>query len=506
MRCTKQVRLLFILFLVSSQVTACATMSPLSKAARDGNMNKINDLISSGGNINERDPIWGWSSLQYAVYYNQTEAVRLLIEKGANLNIADENGRTPLLLAVEYNYKDIIHILLDKGADMNIRDKEGYSPLIRAVYYGYFDIAKIFIERGADVNIADAQGYTPLVLAIHYNNKDMVNFLLEKGADIEIPDMNGSTPLMHASIYGCTEIAELLIEEGADIDTADQHGSTALIQAVNNGNIEIAELLIEEAADVIAVDSYGYKAHDYVKFSQKPFRKIFKAADHERRESLLKLLKDNETRQILEEPYKTKYALRAKVSPILRKVQQCMAPERDYDIFINNREQPSVKVNLSGTITYSKGAVEKWDEDTLLVATAHEIAHDKLNHAEKNTAEYIGIVAVGAGVMVTSAVLVPPLGLLYMIMTPFVQSAKAASFDNDKKKEGKIDPLRFGNYSQSQEQEADQVATESCGRCFGMTKEKLSETLRSMKEKSKTEGGGFRSAHPWINRLERTRE
>jgi uroporphyrinogen-III decarboxylase len=85
----------------------------------------------------------------------------------------------------------------------------------------------------------------------------------------------------------------LLIEEGADIDTADQHGSTALIQAVNNGNIEIAELLIEEDADVIAVDSYGYNAHDYVKFSQKPVRKIFKAADHERRESLLKLLMVN---------------------------------------------------------------------------------------------------------------------------------------------------------------------------------------------------------------------
>ncbi len=85
-------------------------------------------------------------------------------------------------------------------------------------------------------------------------------------------------------------MVNFLLEKGADIELTDKNGSTPLIQAVNNGNIEIAELLIEEDADVIAVDSYGYNAHDYVKFSQKPVRKIFKAADHERRESLLKLL------------------------------------------------------------------------------------------------------------------------------------------------------------------------------------------------------------------------
>jgi hypothetical protein len=55
MRCTKQIRLLFIVFLVSSLVMACATMTPLTKAAKDGDINKINALISSD-NINVRDP------------------------------------------------------------------------------------------------------------------------------------------------------------------------------------------------------------------------------------------------------------------------------------------------------------------------------------------------------------------------------------------------------------------------------------------------------------------
>jgi len=197
-----------------------------------------------------------------------------------------------------------------------------------------------------------------------------------------------------------------------------------------------------------------------------------------------------------------KYPLMAKVSPIVQKVQQCMAPDKNYDIFINNQEQPKVRVNLSGTITYTKGAIEKGDEDTLLVLTAHEIAHDKLNHTAKNIGKNIGIVSVGVGAMITTAAIFPPLGLLYQIMTPFVQAGSRSA----EKQEVGTDRGIAGNYSQSQEIEADQVTVESCSRCFGMTKEKQSEILRLMKEKSKTEGGGFRSTHPWVDRIERTRE
>ncbi len=300
MKYIKKLKRVFIVFLVSSLVMACATMTPLIKSTRDGDISKMNALISSGGNVNERDPKTGWTPLQYAIHYNQINAVRFLTEKGADINIADENGRTPLLLAIGYNYKDIIYILLDKEADINTPDKDGHTPLIQAFYCGYFDIAKTLIERGANVNVADARGYTALILAVQYNNIDIVNILLAKGADLEISDKSSPTALMHAVLWGNIDIATTLIHKGANINTLDKYGATALIVAIKSGQIKIAKMLIEEGADIHKAESfsYGYKASDYARFLQNPSGEIFKATDYDRRESLLELLNDIESKQI----------------------------------------------------------------------------------------------------------------------------------------------------------------------------------------------------------------
>jgi hypothetical protein len=247
-------------------------MTPLTMATRDGDIHKMNALINSDGNINERDPKTGWTALHYAIQYNRIDAVTLLIEKGANVNIADEWGYTPLILALQY---------------------------CRA------DLAKTLIERGANINTADGQGWTPLALAVYCDNKGIVNSLLEKGADIEIADRYGSTPLMHAALYGHTELAKLLIENGADIDAVDDHGSTPLIEAIKNGHTGTAKLLIEEGANVRIVDSYGHKASYYAKPSQNPFIKIFKASDIEQKASFLKLLEYVEMKQISQSDIKT---------------------------------------------------------------------------------------------------------------------------------------------------------------------------------------------------------
>ena len=141
MKYTKSVTLLLILFLVSCHLVACSTMTPLAKATKDGDINKLSDLISSGGNINERERKAGWSLLHYAIYYNQIDAVKFLIEKGANVNITDAQGYTPLLFALHYINKDIINVLVDSGANMNILNKEGYTPLSYALHYRYFKVS-----------------------------------------------------------------------------------------------------------------------------------------------------------------------------------------------------------------------------------------------------------------------------------------------------------------------------------------------------------------------------
>jgi hypothetical protein len=177
-------KLLITLVLVSSLVMACATMTPLSKASRDGDINKINALISSGGNINERDPKWGWTPLHYAAYYNQIDAVKLLIEKGANVNIADEQGDTPLLLVAWFNNKDTINVLVDSGADINIRNRNGSTALIVAIQAGQIEIARMLIEKGADIHIVDSYGHKASYYVYHLH-KSLTQKRILKAADIE---------------------------------------------------------------------------------------------------------------------------------------------------------------------------------------------------------------------------------------------------------------------------------------------------------------------------------
>ena len=158
MRYTKSLTSSFIVFLIIFHLMACATMTSLTKAAKDGDINKLNALISSD-NINERDPKWGWTPLHYAAYYNQIDAVKFLIEKGANVHIADEQGDTPLLLAAMVDNKDTINVLVDSGADINIPNRNGSTPLIVAIQAGQIEIARMLIEKGADVDVVDSYGH-----------------------------------------------------------------------------------------------------------------------------------------------------------------------------------------------------------------------------------------------------------------------------------------------------------------------------------------------------------
>lgn len=129
-------------------------------------------------------------------------------------NKQDEQKRTPLMWVAYMNYSDretikskeekrvvAAKLLLEKGADINLKDEHGWTALLWASWTGFPEIVSILLEKGSDVNTVDAQGHTPLTTASLRGNDKVVNILLEKGADPDHKNNAGKNALDLAKEY-----------------------------------------------------------------------------------------------------------------------------------------------------------------------------------------------------------------------------------------------------------------------------------------------------------------
>lgn len=141
----------------------------------------------------------------------QLKLVEILLTYNNKIDIKDNWGQTPLYLAVENNLIKIVKLLIDKGADININAKEyGLTPLHRAAERNHAEIIKILLDNGANIDVKDKNGITPLYYAVDRSNEKSVRMLLDYGANILIKNKNGLTPLQCAQIHSNTNILNMV--------------------------------------------------------------------------------------------------------------------------------------------------------------------------------------------------------------------------------------------------------------------------------------------------------
>jgi ankyrin repeat protein len=260
-------------------------LTALLIAARDGQMDAVQALVESNVDVNQVSAGDRSSSLVISIANGHYAVAKYLADHGANPNLVNIDGLSPLWATVNMRYAPIswapnprtdqeidslilIKALLEHGADPNIQtlkrklwfsptshdqtwvDPKGSTPFFRAAASSDVEAMKLLAAYGADTNLPSAGGTTPLIVAAglgwvgNFSSNapgqwmNAVKFCLEHGADINAVDSKGYTALHGAAIRGDNDMVKYLLDKGAKIDAMTKAGDSVADMA--NGPFEHA--------------------------------------------------------------------------------------------------------------------------------------------------------------------------------------------------------------------------------------------------------------------------
>jgi ankyrin repeat protein len=250
-------------------------------------------MIRAGADVNVAQGD-GTTPLHWAVYKVDAELVTELLERGAKPDVVNDYGSSPLAEAVKIGDIELVSMLLDAGADLEAPNQDGQTALMLAARAGASEVAELLIARGAAVNTRETwRGQTALMWAADGSFPDIVELLIAKGADVHVRALaneweaqitseprgqyrptGGLTALLYAARSGCSRCVAAILDAGADIDQPNPDGVTPLMVALDNSRFDAATVLLERGANPQAWDWWGrtplYVAVDMNSYRARP--------------------------------------------------------------------------------------------------------------------------------------------------------------------------------------------------------------------------------------------
>lgn len=219
--------------------------TPLHWAARGVHYNVLKLLIERGADVNAPD-VAGVLPLHSVALRGHPEAAELLIATGADVNAVDSTGNTPLSYALSSSHdwefprrREVVDLLLAHGVEVPVSGEEGRITLHRAAEAGYAGLVKAALDRGADAGWKNNDDGTLLHSLAAGNLHELIAELLDKGADINARDRYFMTPLHIAALKGRAGTIDFLLSRGADINVGNRVGQTPFHFASEAGDAEL---------------------------------------------------------------------------------------------------------------------------------------------------------------------------------------------------------------------------------------------------------------------------
>merc|ERR1719234_1405539 len=182
--------------------------SPMEVAASAGSLQGVQLLLGAGAS-----PRGG--ALHKAVEGRHWSVAELLLDRGAEPDLLDSEGRSPLSLAALADHCGLIELLVGRGACPEGGEDEAVTPLGHAILQGQQEVVCCLLELGASPNKGDKLGRSILDLAVHTCTPELVATLLQAGAELEQRDGKGIRPLDRAIALASVEVVSVFLRHGA---------------------------------------------------------------------------------------------------------------------------------------------------------------------------------------------------------------------------------------------------------------------------------------------------
>ncbi|XP_076459190.1 uncharacterized protein LOC143292617 [Babylonia areolata] len=207
----------------------------------------------------------GTTPLLEAVSHQYMEISQLLLARGCDINRADRLHQAPLHEAIRQvsQYFDpaqseeavgLVKRLVRSGANLNLGDSQGWTPLYQSAYGGHLELTKLLVESRADLTVLTSSGESIMHAAVCGNNLDIVRYLIDAGCSVNVASKNGQTPLMVGIISKSDiQILSTVVKAGGDINKAEHSAlHTPLHEAIHQHYNQAAILLIDAGCNLRA--------------------------------------------------------------------------------------------------------------------------------------------------------------------------------------------------------------------------------------------------------------
>lgn len=215
-------------------------------------------MVEHGAEVDIRNAK-GWTPLIWAAMKGRQKAVEFLLARGANIHACTNDGWNAVTGAYFKKRTSIVDLLLSKGAVFGAKYAE--AALLSAYHNGYGDVVlHLLNEMSTSPNVSDEKDVSLLAKAVEKADWPLVKVLLAKGADVNVMTSKGSPLIAHLAKNGEDEMIAFFLGHGADVNLASSTGKTAFYIAAAFNQIESIKLLASNGASINYQTETGWTA------------------------------------------------------------------------------------------------------------------------------------------------------------------------------------------------------------------------------------------------------